>query len=193
MMRTEDSDLGIALDFIIGRIAEEAARLGEPLNEDEQFLLANLPRTSVLSVGTDADNPFANPRDLAFEKLCTLAKAARSHDLSFGPDESNWEFATAVLRLHGHPMLWLLQWAGIKERQPWWDRWLLFLAAIFTVGIGVIGMAIAENGNLLKSAVWDAILCVCVTLILLLSFFSQRLERWRLRRVIERCRPSFAA
>jgi hypothetical protein len=190
MTRTEDNDLDIALDFIIGQITEQALRSGQPLNQDEQFLLANLPRSSTLWGVADAEDPFANPRDSAFEKLCTLAKSARMHDLSLRPDAAvNWQFAMSVLKLHGHPMLWLLQWAGIKDKKPQWDRWLLFFAAFLLVAGSLIGMVIAD-----RSGFWIGITLaiVLVGFACLLLPLSQRLEHRQLRRAIERGRSYFA-
>jgi hypothetical protein len=190
MTRTEDSDLGIALDFIIGQITEEAVRSDQPLNQDELFLLTNLPRSSIFGGAADAEDPFANPRDSAFEKLCTLAKSARMHDLSVRPDAAaNWEFAMSVLKLHGHPMLWLLQWAGIKDKKPKWDRWLLFFAATLLVAGGFIGMVIADS-----SGFWSGIslAIVLVGFACLLLPLSQRLEQRELQRAIERGRSYFA-
>ena len=198
MSNSEHPDLSAAVDFITRQITQEAHRSDQPLDEEEQFLLANLPRSSAFSMGADAEDPLANPRDLAFEKLCTLAKSARIHDLSLRSDAANdWEFAIAVLTLQGHPMLWLLQWAGIKEKKPWWDRWLLFIAAILLSCSGslaiILAISIAENGTLRGHAWWAAILFACVLLLLLLLLISRRLEHWHLQEVIGRRKSSFAA
>lgn len=42
----QTADLGAALAFVLGRIEEQAMLLGEPLNEEERFLLNNLPTVS---------------------------------------------------------------------------------------------------------------------------------------------------
>lgn len=59
-----------------------------------------------------------------------LAKAAHLNDLELNPRSHDWEFAFNVLKLNHHPMCWLLQWAGVKLRRPWWHRWLLMIAAL---------------------------------------------------------------
>ena len=62
-----------------------------------------------------------------FEKLCNLASVAYQYDLTLNPAPRDWELAFNVSKLNRHPMYWLLQWAGLKQRRPWWDRWLLSL------------------------------------------------------------------
>jgi hypothetical protein len=67
-------------------------------------------------------------------RLCGLAKAAHRNDLRLNPAlVIDWDFAAAVSKLNGHPMSWLLQWAGVKVRRPWWDRWLLIAAALLLI------------------------------------------------------------
>ena len=139
MKRT--ADLETALRFVIKRIEEEAKRSGEPLSDEQRFLLNHLPTYSAWTqpYGGDPEIPAQPiPRDATYERVCAVAKAAHRHDLQLNPGSVlDWEFAAAVSRLNRHPVSWLLQWAGVKESRPWWDRWLLVAAAllfIFSVG-----------------------------------------------------------
>jgi hypothetical protein len=121
------ADLRMALNFVIARIEEEADRSGVPLNDEQRRLLADLPSSSTLPqpyVG-DPESPLAIvPRDFAYERLCSLARAAHKSDLRLhSASASDWEFAAAVSKLNGHPLSWLLEWAGVKPHQPKWDRW----------------------------------------------------------------------
>lgn len=45
----QTSDLQRALDFVIRRIEEEGMRSGEPLTDEQRFLLRHLPTEPVLS------------------------------------------------------------------------------------------------------------------------------------------------
>jgi hypothetical protein len=111
------SDLDTALAFVIKQVEEEAMRSGVLLDEDERCLLTHLPTTAVSPDWVDAELPMPVPRDLPYERLCKLTKAARVHDLQTRPGaESEWEFATGVLKLYRHPMSWPLKWAGARER-----------------------------------------------------------------------------
>jgi hypothetical protein len=131
------ADLDTSLAFVIGRIEEEATRSGEPLSDDQRFLLNHLPDNSALPLwnGADPDGPAVLiPRDAVFERLCTLARDAHNSDARLNPASSlDWEFAVAVLKLNRHPMSWLLRWAGMKERRPWSDRWLLIVGASLVI------------------------------------------------------------
>src|SRR5579871_518536 len=136
----QTADLSAALAFVIDRIEQEAMRSGEPLNEDERFLLNNLPRVSTatdINLGDPEATPPYVPRDRTYERLCVLAKAARRNDVQLNPASLDWEFAFAVAKLNQHPLSWLLQWAGVKQHRPWWDRWLLIVAALLVIGTGV--------------------------------------------------------
>jgi hypothetical protein len=78
-------DLRPALEFVIARIEQEALRSGEPLNDEQRFLLNNLPTESALPAmdGTDPESPplVSIPRDLAYECLIALAREARRNDM----------------------------------------------------------------------------------------------------------------
>ncbi len=118
MPQHNDSDLQIALAFVIKRIEEEACRSGEPLDEDERLLLTHLPTTSALPFAVDPEFPAPVPRDFSYERLIKLAKAAHRYDASPSSELAfDWEFAAAVLKLERHPMSWLLQWAEIIENE----------------------------------------------------------------------------
>src|SRR3954469_3864972 len=110
MSETPNSDLQMALAFIIGRIDEQAYRSGEPLDGDERFLLGNLPTTTDMQPSSVSEfGANLAPRDLAFEKLVRLAKAVHHYDLKSGTQPaSDWNFATAVSKLNRHPISWLL-------------------------------------------------------------------------------------
>ena len=143
----QTADLNAALAFVIDRIKQQAMRSGEPLNEEERFLLNNLPTVSTapeISIG-DPEVPLQFvPRDETYERLCVLAKAARRNDLRLNPASLDWDFAFAVAKLSQHPLCWLLQWAGVKQRRPWWDRWLLILAALLFIAASVSLMVVVR-------------------------------------------------
>ena len=131
------ADLDAALAFVIGRIEEEATRSDEPLSDEQCFLLNHLPKVSALpqADGADPESPMLLlPRDIEYERLCGLAKAAHRNDLRLNPAlVIDWDFAAAVSKLNGHPMSWLQQWAGVKVRRPLWDFWLLISAALLLI------------------------------------------------------------
>ena len=185
------ADLDTALEFVIGRIEEEATRSGEPLSDEQRFLLNHLPKYSAFSqpYGGDPEIPAQPiPRDITYERVCAIAKAAHHNDLRLNPASAlDWEFAAAVSKLSRHPMSWLLHWAGVKQRRPWWDRWLLVAAAllfIFSVGALML-LAGSEPWTRFR---WIAVGAGYIAIVVLLYFVSRRIEEWQLRQNIERCR-----
>jgi hypothetical protein len=194
MKRT--ADLETALRFVIKRIEEEAKRSGEPLSDEQRFLLNHLPTYSAWTqpYGGDPEIPAQPiPRDATYERVCAVAKAAHRHDLQLNPGSVlDWEFAAAVSRLNRHPVSWLLQWAGVKESRPWWDRWLLVAAAllfIFSVG-AVMLLAGSEPWTGYQ---WIAVGAGYIAIVVLLYFVSRRIEERQLRQNIERCRRGSAS
>jgi hypothetical protein len=185
------TDLDTALGFVIGRIEEEAPRSGEPLSDGQRFLLNHLPKDSALPQPYAGDPEFPAvlvPRDTTYERLCALAKAARQNDLRVNPSLApDWEFAAAVSKLNRHPMSWLLQWAGLKERRPWWDRCLLIAAALLFVLCGAALMLLAGNAPWTPFQ-WTGISAGYIAVLVLLHFASRRIEEWQLKKTIERCR-----
>ncbi len=135
MKRT--ADLQAALGFVIGRIEDEASRSSEPLNDDQRFLLNDLPKDSVFANvnGSDPESWVVFvPRDTVYERLVALAKAAYRNDIRLNAALAlDWEFALAVTKLNRHPMSWLLDWAGLRVRRPWWDRFLLIAVALVLI------------------------------------------------------------
>ena len=187
------ADLDKSLAFVIGRIEEEATRSGEPLSDEERFLLNDLPTYSVVPMGNGSDPESLTvlvPRDTVFERLCALARDARNSDARLAPTSAiDWEFAAAVSKLNHHPMSWLLHWAGVKVRRPWWDRWLLVLAALLVIFSGAGLMLLA--GNLPWTPFrWIAFAVAYAAVLLPIYFASRRLEEWQLKQNIERCRRS---
>ena len=185
------ADLDAALGFVTRRVEEEATRSGEPLSDEQRFLLYHLPKDSVLRqpyAGDPEFPPVLVLRDTIYERLCALAKAARHNDLSVNPASAlDWEFAAAASKLNRHPMSWLLQWADVKARRPWWDRWLLIAAAllfIFSV-VGVILLAGEEPWTLFQKT---GIGAGYIAILALLYSASRRIEEWQLKQTIERCR-----
>jgi hypothetical protein len=76
------ADLDTALGFVIGRIEEEATRSGEPLSDEQRFLLNHLPTYSAWTqpYGGDPEIPAQPiPRDTTYELVCAAAKAAHHH------------------------------------------------------------------------------------------------------------------
>ena len=187
------TDLDAALTFVIKRIEEEATQSGEPLSEEQSFLLKDLPTTPSLlqsGVGGPEDpNVVIAPRDIAYERLCALAKAARNADLQLNAESGlTWDFAAAVTKLNQHPMSWLLQWAGVKPRKPWWDRLLLLFAALLPV-LFIFLFVVLSRGEP-SFFQWIVAGSVCVVSLALLYMASRRSEDRQLKKEIERCRPA---
>jgi hypothetical protein len=85
-------------------------------------------------------------RDTAYQRLCATARAAHRNDIRLIPAPAlDWEFAAAVSKLNRHPMAWLLDWAGVKIRKPWWDKWLLLFAALLFIAILVVPIVLAGD------------------------------------------------
>jgi len=190
VLMDETIDLEAALQFVTRRIEEEAARAGEPITDEERTLLEHLPTESALATySSDPESPasFA-PRDLVFERLCALAKAAYRQDLQLDPNDANWQFAKAVTELHRHPMTWLLGWAGIKRHRPWWDGCLLTVAAMISICLWMVFLFIGTETRITFH--WVIAAVGCAALVAAMHFGTRSMERSQLRRTIERCRRS---
>jgi hypothetical protein len=139
--------------------------------------------------GSDPESPTVPvPRDTVFERLCALARDARKSDVRLAPTSAlDWEFAAAVSKLNHHPMSWLLHWAGVKVRRPWWDRWLLVLAALLVIFSGAGLMLLAGNPPWTPFR-WIGFAAAYIAVLLPIYFASRRLEEWQLKRNIESCR-----
>lgn len=184
------TDLSVALTFVIGRIEEQATLSGEPLREDQRFLLNNLPNVSSapeISLGDPEVPVHFIPRDRTYERLCTLAKAARRNDITLNPASLDWDFAFAVTKLNRHPLSWLLQWAGVKQRRPWWDRWLLIIAAVAFIAatIPLMLLVIDRPGAWWR---WAIVFIGYIGAVMAMYFAARRIEKRQLELNVERCR-----
>jgi hypothetical protein len=186
------ADLATALRFVIGRIEDEATQSGESLSDEQRYLLTHLPNASVLpqACGSDPESPMVLvPRDTEYERLCAVAKLAHHNDLRLNPASIlDWDFAAAVFKLNGHPMSWLLQWAGVKVRRPWWDHWLLIAAALLLI-FSVATVAVLAGLKTWTPVRWAGVGAVYIGMLVLLYFASRRIEEWQLKQDIERFRP----
>lgn len=182
------ADLETALKFVIRRIEEEAARSGLPLTAEQSSLLNHLPKTSALPMahhGDPGSSALFLPRDTDFERLCALAKTANHHDLALNPASScDWEFAAAVFKLNHHPMSWLLNWAGVKERRPWWDGYLLFFTALLVVS-SFVAVTLGAGKAPLTRFQWTEISAAYLVIFILIFSVSRQIEDWQLRQTIE--------
>jgi len=181
------ADLDAALSFVTSRVNEQATLSGEPLNVQQSLLLTNLSSSTpaIWIPCPEFPDPPLVPRDVNFERLCALAKAAYLNDRKTNPESLDWEFALAVFLLNRHPVWGVLHSAGAKMYQrPLWDQLFVIIAALFPV-IAVI--LLARNGlqTLFQQA---GILCGTVALMLLIYFSSRQIEQWQLENHIERCR-----
>jgi len=190
----ETADLSRALAFVIGRTEHEAVRSGDPLSEEQRILLQNLPRESAVPaiIGTDPESTplLSVPRDVAYERLIALARNARRNDLRAYPaSDVEWRIAFVVSKLNRHPMSWLLAWAGMKERTPWWDRAALVATALLLTGsvLALVIFADVGGGSLLR---WISAGAASVGLLLFLWRASRRIEVWQLRRTLEKYREA---
>jgi hypothetical protein len=184
------ADMSAALAFVTNRIEEQAMRSGQPLDEEQRSLLNNLPDQSDLPEFSTGDPEFPmhfKLRDVTYERLCALAKAAYRSDREMNPGSQEWEFAFNVSKLNRHPVCWLLQWAGVKQRRPWWDRWLLAAASLlFVVATIPLMLLVIDRGWVLWR--WAIVGAGYIGLLLLVRFVSQRIEERQLEQNIEKCR-----
>jgi len=180
------ADLDAALSFVIGRVEEQATLSGEPLNEEQRLLVNNLPSSRSVIWFPDPEPPLV-PRDINYERHCVLGKTAYLNDRQVNPASLDWEFAFAVFKLNRHPMSALLQWAGVKHRRPWWDYFLLTIAALVFIVATMSLMLLAgkEPWTLFK---WIGIGSGYVAITLLMYFASHRIEKRELEKDIESCR-----
>ena len=183
-------DLSAVLEFVIRRNEQEALRSGQPLSDEQRSLLNDLPTSSSIShiaTGEPESLPEPVPRDTNYEKLIAAAKTAYRQDRELNPSSRDWEFSISVLKLNRHPMNWLLGWAGVKQPKPWWDRWLLFLAAlIFIAGTMTLIVLLAEKPGLFTKLLLGA---GYVALVLVSYLASRGIEVRELERTIEKLRP----
>lgn len=187
------ADLDIALAFVTQQIEREAMLSGAPLNDEQKLLLKHLPTWSALPLQpiTDLEDPpeFV-PRDLPYEELCAVAKAAYLRDVSLNPaSAAEWEFAAAVAKLNRHPMTWLLSWAGVEVRKPHRDRLRLVAAALVCVAAGLAGLAAVLSDTLpLSLRILIGLGSSGVLAVVIVA--SLRMEPRHLRRTIEQLRPA---
>jgi hypothetical protein len=183
----QTTDLDAALAFVTSRVNEQATLSGAPLNVQQSLLLTN-PPSSTLAIwipGPETPDPPLVPRDVNYERLCALAKAAYLNDRKINPELLDWEFAFAVFKLNRHPMWGVLYSAGVKMYQrPLWDQLFVIIAALFPL-IAVILVAWKGTRTLLQ---WAGILCGTVAIMLLIYLASRQIEQWQLENYIERCR-----
>lgn len=176
------ADLESALNFVIGRIEEQAKLSGEPLSDDQRLLLNNLPTPSL--VNWHPEIPVLDPRNIDLERVCALGKAAYRHDRRVNPASLDWEFAFAVFTFDQHPMGGLLQWAGMKPRRPRWDGLLLVVTALLPL-VAVVLLVWNADRALFRSV---GIGSGCVAIMLSIFFASGRIKKRWLKEDIERCR-----
>ncbi len=185
-------DLNAALAFVTNRIEEQAMRSGQPLDEEQRYLLNNLPDEPDVPEFSTSDPEFPvhfELRDITYERLCALAKAAYHCDREMNPRSPEWEFAFNVSKLNRHPMCWLLQWAGVKQRRPRWDRWLLVAASLlFIIATVPLMLLVINRGWVLWR--WAIVGAGYIGLVLFMRFVSQRIEERQLKQNIERCRDA---
>jgi hypothetical protein len=186
------ADVNAALAFVINRIEDQAMRLGQPLDEEQRWLLNNLPDQSDMPEFSTGDPEFPvhfKLRDVTYEKLCAVAKAAYRSDREMNPGSQEWEFALNVSKLNRHPMAWLLQWAGVKQRRPWWDRWLLVAASLLFAIITIpLMLVVIDRERVLWR--WGIVGAGYIGLLLFMRFVSRRIEQRQLEQNIEKCRDA---
>jgi hypothetical protein len=186
------ADMRSALAFVINRIEDQAMRLGQPLDEEQRSLLNNLPDQSDVPEFSTGDPEFPvhfKLRDVTYERLCALAKTAYRSDRQMNPGSQEWEFAFNVSKLNRHPVCWLLQWAGVKQRRPWWDRWLLVAASLlFVIATIPLMLVVLDRERVLWR--WGIVGAGYIGLLLFMRFASRRIEERQLEQNIETCRDA---
>ena len=187
MDRTADFDA--ALRFVIERVAEQARLSGEPLSNEQRLLLKYLPSRLDSTYSRPPMYPGIVklvPRNIAYERLCTLAKAAYINNLERNPASRDWEFAFAVFRLKRNPMWGLLYYAGVRDyRRSSRDRLLVIMAGLVVPVLIVILVVGNERWNTLQVT---GIVCACLAIMFSIYSASQKIERRQLENHIERCR-----
>ena len=165
---------------------------GEPLTEEQLFLLNNLPSLppgAMVFYYRDQISAPPVPRDLNYERLCALGKAAYLSDRKLAPS-LDWEFALAVFKLNNHPMHGLLKWAGVRQRRPASDVFLLIVAALLLVTtVMALALLVPFAGNTRWTTVlWVGVGFVYFALTLGMYFATLRMEQRQLEKEIDRCR-----
>jgi hypothetical protein len=185
------ADLGAALDFVTGRVNQQASQSGEPLSAQQSLLLTNLPSSTppIWLAGPETPDPQLVPRDVNYERLCALAKTAYLSDRQIDSALLDWEFAFAVFTLNRHPMWGLLKQAGLKYRRPRWDGILLVVASLLFVVAGVVLAFIVGLGDEPWTRLqWIEFGFGYGAALFLMYFASRRIEERQLQKEIERCR-----
>jgi len=108
--------------------------------------------------------------------------------LQVNPDDRNWLFAKAVTELHKHPMSWLLGWARVKLRRPWWDGCLLIVAALVAIILWMLLMFVGLETHMWFR--WPIVVAGAAALIAVMCIGTRWLEQSQLRRAIETCRSA---
>lgn len=184
----QTTDLDAALKFVIGRIEEQASQSGKPLNHEQRLLLSYLPSSiSTIVFASDPTFLVPVPRDINYETVRALGKAAYLKDLGQSRVTLEWEFASAVFKLNRHPMWSLLQQAGVRDRRPWWDQFLVVIAALLFIGIAM-AIALLLGFKPWTTVKWVEFGFAYMPLAFLMYLGSRRIERWQLEKEIERCR-----
>jgi hypothetical protein len=181
------ADLDAALSFVTSRVNQQATLSGESLDAQQSLLLTNLASSApaVWIPGPETPDPTLVPRDVNYERICALAKAAYLNDRKINPESLDWEFALAVFTLNPHPMWGVLHSAGVKMYpRRLWDQLFVIIAALFSV-IAAILLAWSGPRTLF---LWAGILGGTVAFMLLIYFASRQIVRWQLENHIERCR-----
>lgn len=186
------TDLDRALAFVIGRIEAEAQLTGGPLTEEQRSLLSNLPTAPSFPITivseTELPLPMGVPRDLAYERLIALAREARRSDGRLDPaGDQKWKWAFAALKLHGHPMSWLLDWAGMKQERPWWDRPLLVVSSLLLTLCGS-ALVVLGTGSAGPGFLWVVVGTGFAAILCLLYFLTRLVQVWQLKQAIEKYR-----
>lgn len=183
------ADLDAALSFVIRRVEEQAKQSGEPLTKEQRLLLNTLP--SAMPVSPDWASEFGPaalvPRNIDYERLCALGKAARLNDLLVSPASLDWDFAFAVFQFNNHPMWGLLLSAGMKYRKPLWDQLLLIVAALLFV-VAMLALTLLAGDQPLTLFQWIKIFSGSGLVLLVAYLASRRVEKLRLEKNIERCK-----
>ena len=186
------ADLEAALSFVVGRIVEQARLSGERLSQEQRFLLDNPPSTPASAHSLTSGHPEIVklvPRDINYERLCSLAKSAYLNDREINPASLDWEFAFAIFALEGHPMWGLLHWAGVRTYQRS-SRDALFL---IIAGLLPVLVVILLASNSASKAPWSlfkvaGIVCGCAAIMVFIYRASQLVKRRQMQNHIERCR-----
>lgn len=167
MSRSKDRrEIDEAIEFIVSRTEEQACRENIPLDSSERLLLKSPPEEFfACNVASESGGPVVP--NAAMDRIVRLVICACEYDETSNSDlELQWNLATVLLKIAGHPVARILEAADLKPQVevPWWDRWLLWLSALVVI-IVTLPVMILTNSELAGGIAFFVLLGIVYLLI----------------------------